>query len=209
MKFVWFSMKHLLFFYLLLTFELHMAITAFSATDPSLQVGLTRTSQSITLNWVGANTVPYQVEATSNLITWTNASAVLTGTGAQLSFTNSLVGSPRGFFRVKRVFPAAPGSAVFNSATGLLTIVADAAHTNINVANDGTGAIVINGGAMPITGGVPTTANTVLIQVLGSKGADQITVGNGLPPAHLFGDEGDDTLSGGSAADLLVGGPGK
>ena len=87
--------------------------------------------------------------------------------------------------------------------------MADAAHTNINVANDGTGAIVINGGAMPITGGVPTTANTVLIQVLGSKGADQITMGNGLPPAHLFGEEGDDTLTGGSAIDLLVGGPGR
>ena len=73
---------------------------------------------------------------------WTNASAVMTGTGSQLSFTISSIGQSRGFFRVKRVFPAAPGSAAFNPATGVLTIVGDALHTVINVASDGTGVIV-------------------------------------------------------------------
>ena len=42
---------------------------------------------------------------------------------------------------------------------------------------------------MPITRGVATTSNTVLIQILGSKADDQISLGNGLPPAHIFGDE--------------------
>ena len=185
-----------------------LAETAFSASDPTLQVNLARTSRSLVLSWVGVSAVPYQVEAGSALTGWTNASPVMTGTGSQLSFTNSLTAQSRQFFRVKRVFPASPGSAAFDPATGLLTIVGDALHTVINVANDGTGVIVINGGAMPITGGVATVSNTVLIQVLGSPGDDQITVGSSLPPAHIFGAEGNDTLNGGSGIDMIVGGPG-
>ena len=179
--------------------------TALSATDPSLNVSLTRSNQSVTLSWGGVSVVPYQVEASSTLTDWTNISPVMTGSG---SFTISVVGQSQDFFRVKRLFPAAPGTASFDPLTGLLTVVGDNAHTVITVANDGFGNIIVNGGAIPITGGVPTVTNTVLIQVLGSPGDDQITIGNSLPPAHLFGAEGNDTLIGGSGNDMLVGGPG-
>lgn len=179
-----------------------LAENGFGITDPGLQTQFTRSGQNVIVGWTGANTVPYQVQASSNLTSWTSISPVLTGTGLQLSFTNSLLAQSRQFFRVNRLFPAAPGSATFNPATGLLTIVCDALHTNINVANDGTGVIVINGGTA-------TTANTVLIQILGSAGDDQITIGAGLAPAHIFGAEGNDTLFGGSGNDVLVGGPGR
>lgn len=181
--------------------------TALAMNDPRLEASLTSTPQGLVLSWPTFQGVPYQIEAGSGLSDWTNISPVMLGTGANLSFTNSQFQS-RTFFRVKRLFPAAPGSASFNPATGLLTIVADAAHNVINVVNDGTGNIVVNGGAIPIVGGPATTANTLLIQVLGSPADDQITIANGLPPAHLFGGEGNDTLIGGSGSDMLVGGPG-
>src|SRR5512140_2526772 len=187
---------------------LQTAQTAASATDPTLQPSYTRVAQSIVVSWGGISAVPYQVEASSNLVAWTDASPVMTGTGSQLSFTNLILGQGRVFLRVKRVFPAAPGSASFNPATGLLTVVGDCAHSVINVANDGTGAILVNTGAIPITGGVATTANTVLIQILGSPCDDQISVGSSLPAAHIFGAEGNDILNGGSGSDLIVGGPG-
>ena len=144
--------------------------TAFCVTDPTLDVSLTRTDGGVMLSWGGFKAVPYQVQASSTLADWTSISAVMTGTGATLSFTNSGLSQSRLSFRVERLFPAAPGSAAFNPATGLLTIVADALHTVINVANDGTGVILVNVGAIPIAGGPAKVANTVLIQVLGSAG---------------------------------------
>ena len=186
---------------------LNLGSVALAVTDPTLTVTLASTPQGVVLSWPTFPGVPYQVEAATGLSDWTNISPVLSGTGATLSFTNSSSQSQR-FFRVKRVFPATPGSATFDASTGVLTIVADNAHSLINVANDGTGTIVVNGGTFPISGGPATTANTVLIQVLGSAGDDQISINNGLPPAHLFGGEGNDTLIGGSASDILVGGPG-
>ena len=185
------------------------AETALSVTDPTLQLSSTRTGQSIVVSWAGTPAVPYQVELSHDLALWTNAGSIITGTGSQLSFSNSILGQSRGFLRVKRVFPAAPGSASFNPVTGLLTIVCDCLHNVISVVNDGTGTILINGGAIPISGGVATATNTVLIQILGSTCDDQISVGNSLPPAHIFGAEGNDTLSGGSSNDFIVGGPGR
>ncbi len=161
------------------------AETALSTTDPTLEVHYVRTGQSLILSWASAEAVSYQIEVSSTLITWTNVSPVMTGTELPLSFTNSMIGQSRQLFRVKRVFPAAPGSAVFNPVTSLLTIVGDALHPVINVANDGAGVILVNGGAIPVTGGVATVANTVLIQVLGSTGSDQLTVGNSLPPPPI------------------------
>src|SRR4051812_10611522 len=124
------------------------------ATDPTLDVQFARSGQSMTLLWGGVTRVSYQVEASSNLTDWTNVSPVMIGAGAQLSFISSSLDQSRGFFRVKRVFPAAPGSAAYELATGVLTIVGDAQHSVINVANDGTGVILVNGGAIPIIGGV-------------------------------------------------------
>ena len=165
----------------------HLGSTALCATDPALNVGLVRTNQSITLSWTGANTVPYQIEASSDLTSWSNLGPVMTGNGSTLSFATSTGNQNSSFFRVTRLFPATPGTASFNPATGLLTIVCDSLHNTINVANNGTGAIVINGGAIPITGGVATIANTVLIQILGTPGDDYISIGNGLVTrTHLW-----------------------
>jgi Ca2+-binding RTX toxin-like protein len=185
--------------------------TARAVTDPTLSVAAARSGTNLILTWFGPGSIPYQVQWTTNLANWKNIGPVITSSGAQMSFTNSGLTQRRMLFRVQRVFPATPGTASFDPSTGLLTIVGDLEHTNLSIVNDGLGNIVVvaNGGALlPITGGVPTTANTILIQVLGSIGDDQISVGNGLPPAHLFGGEGNDILSGGSASDTLVGGPG-
>jgi Ca2+-binding RTX toxin-like protein len=70
------------------------------------------------------------------------------------------------------------------------------------------GQILVNNGAVAITGGTPTVANTSLIQVFGQGGNDTITLsesGGALPAASLFGGAGNDTLTGGSVADMLFG----
>lgn len=70
---------------------------------------------------------------------------------------------------------------------------------------------MINGGAVPVTGGVPTIANTTLIRILGLGGNDVLLVddSNGpMPPANILGGDGDDTLTGSSNADVLEGGSG-
>ncbi|HLX71963.1 MAG TPA: hypothetical protein VKV04_20295, partial [Verrucomicrobiae bacterium] len=182
--------------------------TAFCATDPTLNASVVRTNQSITVSWASANSVPYQVQSSSDLTSWSNIGSVMTGNGSTLLLTTSIINQGNRFFRVTRLFPAAPGTAVFNPATGLLTIVCDALHNVINVANDGTGVIFVNSGAIPVTGGVATTANTVLIQILGTPGDDQITLGNGLVTAHIFGAGGNDALTGGDGNDTIVSGPG-
>ena len=181
---------------------------AVATTDPLLSVSLTHDAQGDIATWATFPGVPYQVQTASGLSDWANASPVMIGTGSTMSFTNSAFGNRSEFYRVKRLFPAAPGSAAFDPLTGVLTVVADSRHNVINVANDGSGTIAVNGGAIPITGGPATVPKTSLIQVLGSAGDDQITIGSGLPPAHLFGAEGNDTLTGGTGSDILVGGPG-
>jgi hypothetical protein len=54
-------------------------------------------------------------------------------------------------------------------------------------------------------------ANTTLIEIHGNGGNDQLSLdeSNGaMPKANLFGEGGNDTLTGGSGNDLLDGGPG-
>ena len=100
-------------------------------------------------------------------------------------------------------------SAVF--ANGILTVTGDDQDNTLTVSLDASGAILVNGGSISIVGGVPTTANTTLIKMLGFGGNDVLSVdeSNGpLPPANLLGGEGDDTLTGGSRDDVLDGGPG-
>jgi len=172
--------------------------------DPSLNLAITKIGQNIVLNWFAVNAVPYQLESSANLVTWSNVGPAITGSNASQFVTNSIVGQSGQFYRVTRLFPAANGTAAFNPSTGLLTVVGDDADNIITVSRSGD-LIVVNGGAMPITGGVPAVTNTVLIQVLGCGGNDQITMGSSLPTAHLFGDTGNDTLIGGSAAEMLVG----
>jgi hypothetical protein len=175
--------------------------------DPTLAIAVTRTNAGLVLQWPAMTGVTYQVESSVNLSTWSNASSVLTATGVPLAFTNPITGLGPRLLRIKRIFPAAPGTAAFNPATGILTIVGDLTRTNIDVTSSA-GLILVNGGGIPITGGTAATSNTTLIQILGSPAADQISVAVGIAPAHIFGAEGNDTLSGGSFGDLIVGGPG-
>jgi len=96
-------------------------------------------------------------------------------------------------------------------AGGILTVTGDDHDNTITVSRDVAGNLLVNGGAVPVIGGAPTIANTFLIRILGLKGNDALTVNgaNGpMPPANLFGGEGDDTLTGSASADELDGGPG-
>jgi Ca2+-binding RTX toxin-like protein len=91
---------------------------------------------------------------------------------------------------------------------GLLSEFGDATDNTIVTSRDAAGNILVNGGAVPITGGNATVANTTLIQVFGQAGNDTITVNeaNGaLPAANLFGGDGNDILTGGSGNDMLFG----
>ena len=91
---------------------------------------------------------------------------------------------------------------------GVLTIFGDAANNTITVSRDAAGKLLVNGGAVAVTGGTPTVVNTTLIQVFGQAGNDTISLNeaNGaLPRANLSGGAGNDTLTGGSGGDQLFG----
>ena len=181
------------------------------AVDPDLSVTITRTNQNVVLGWFGSNAMAYQVESSSTLTAWTDSSLVLTGGGAFLFVTNPIAGPGNAFFRVKQLLPAEVISASFDPQTGVLTIFGDDLDNIIVVSRDAAGNLRVNGGAITVTGGTPTVANTVLIQIFGQAGNDQLALdeANGaLPKANLSGEAGNDTLTGGSGADVLNGGPG-
>ncbi len=99
-------------------------------------------------------------------------------------------------------------SAVFSAADRRLTVVADNLDNVVNVGRNAAGTLFVNGGAVPISGGTPTVANTSQIQLFGQGGNDtlQLDETNGaLPAALLFGSTGNDTLIGGNGADQLFG----
>lgn len=96
----------------------------------------------------------------------------------------------------------------FSPGSGVLTLIGDANPNSITMSRNAGGNILANGGAIPISGGSPTVANTSLIQVFGQAGADIVTLdeANGaLPRANLFGGDGNDMLTSGSGTDLLFG----
>src|SRR5882672_8409105 len=125
-------------------------------TDRNLRVAITRLNKNIVLNWFGSNSVPYQVESSTNLTAWNNSSLVITGRGALLFATNPIGTQARGFFRVKRLLPPQVITASFAPATGTLTIVGDAQPNVIVVSRNAAGAILVNNGAVSIQGGAPT-----------------------------------------------------
>ena len=93
-------------------------------------------------------------------------------------------------------------------SAGELTVIGDSAANSIVVSRDAAGKILVNGGAITVTGGSPTVANTALIRILGQGGGDVISIdeANGaLPAARLFGGADNDTLTGGSGGDHLSG----
>src|SRR5262249_5205455 len=99
----------------------------------------------------------------------------------------------------------------FNTTTGVLTATGGNQDDTITF-SDPAGTILINGGAVSIDsidGSQPTLANTKEIDVFGGNGDDMISLGNAvLPPAKLFGGNGNDTLIGGAGDDILDGGNG-
>src|SRR5688500_16043615 len=106
---------------------------------------------------------------------------------------------PRSYFAV---------TATFAAGTGVLTVFGDNLDNTITVSRNAAGALLVNGGAVAVTGGTPTVANTALIQVFGQGGHDNIALSetNGaLPRANLFGGAGNDVLTGGSGNDMIFG----
>jgi Ca2+-binding RTX toxin-like protein len=100
----------------------------------------------------------------------------------------------------------AAATATFDS--GGLSVFGDAANNSIVISRDAAGKILVNGGAVAVTGGTPTVANTALIRVFGQGGDDVVALNeaNGaLPVANLFGGAANDTLTGGSGGDQLFG----
>ncbi len=99
-------------------------------------------------------------------------------------------------------------TAFFTAGQGLLNIFSDNLDNTVTVSRNAAGNILINGGAVPVLGGIPTVANTALIQAFGLGGNDNLTLdeSNGaLPASQLFGGTGNDTVAGGSGSDLLFG----
>ena len=101
-----------------------------------------------------------------------------------------------------------PITATYIPAQFRLAVVGTAVGEGMTVSRNPAGTLLVNGGAVPITGGTATVANTSIIEVAGDAGDDIITLdeANGaLPAAELFGGLGNDTLTGGSGGDQLSG----
>lgn len=99
-------------------------------------------------------------------------------------------------------------TASFSAASGVLNVYGDSGDNAIEVSRNAAGAILVNGGAVAIVGGVPTVANTGLLNLFGLSGNDALTLNeaNGaLPKANLYGGGGQDVITGGSGADLAFG----
>ena len=94
----------------------------------------------------------------------------------------------------------------------MLTVTGTPQNDSIRVERNVAGTLAVNGGSIPISGGVPTVVNTTLIRIFGLAGDDVLALdeSNGaLRPAEITGDAGNDILQGGSFADSLYGGPGR
>lgn len=152
--------------------------------------------------WKGDGTVPSDLvppagaQATVKVVAF-NAARVL----AQRSLSVGVVAAP----------PEPAITAVFDPGSGILTVTGNNADNSLIVGRDPAGILRVNNGTVPITGGIATIANTVLIRVFGRGGNDQITLdqtSGALPAGDLQGEGGNDTLTGGSAVDILRGGPG-
>ena len=99
-------------------------------------------------------------------------------------------------------------TARFAPTTGVLTVLGDSLDNTITVSRNAAGAILVNSGAVAIVGGVPTVANTTVINLFGLGGTDALSLSetNGaLPRAKIFGGSGNDNITGGSGNDFVFG----
>ena len=103
-----------------------------------------------------------------------------------------------------RIHPSV--NAVFSA--GVLTITGDNLDNSIEISRNAAGVLLVNNGAVAVTGGTPSVANVRQITAFGFRGNDTITLNeaNGaLPKASLFGGTGNDVLIGGSGTDMIFG----
>jgi Ca2+-binding RTX toxin-like protein len=101
-------------------------------------------------------------------------------------------------------------TATFSNGIGILDIDGDTVNNTITARRSIAGEILVNGGAVPIQGDVPTVGATTLIRIDGAVGVDTIALDetNGaLPAAELTGGIGNDSLTGGSGNDTFVWNP--
>src|SRR5690242_11798870 len=92
-------------------------------------------------------------------------------------------------------------TASFSAAAGELHVTGDDQDNVIIISRTPAGAIVVNNGAVPILGDVPTVANTNHFHIVALGGNDTVTIdeSNGpLPAAAIFGGAGNDSITGGS-----------
>ena len=160
---------------------------------PALQIPLAKQG----LVWVGSATIPSGLRLQANK---DEARVTVAALDAALRREEQSV-------RVDVVIPTV--AAVFTN--GVLTVMGDDNDNTLVVSRDPAGALLVNGGSIPINGGPATTNNTSRIQVFGFGGNDTISIddANGpMPPASLFGGDGNDVLTGSATDDLLDGGPG-
>ncbi len=184
--------------------------SAAQSVDPNLQLEITQAGPGVVVQWFGVNGAPYQVETSGDLESWSVYGPSAVGTGTTMFATNTFGRQADSFFRVKRL-PEGKVFAGFNAVSGTLTVTGDEVANLIVVSRNAAGTLLVNGGAVPIQGGVATVANTALIEIYGGSGNDRLTLdeANGaLPRARLFGEDDDDILTGGSGNDVLYGGPG-
>ena len=99
-------------------------------------------------------------------------------------------------------------TASYSAISQDLTITGGTAGNAITVSRNAAGSIFVNGGAVAISGGPATVANTDLIVATGDLGNDTITIDEAMgamPAAEFAGGGGNDTLTGGSGGDSLFG----
>ena len=64
---------------------------------------------------------------------------------------------------------SSPASAATTATftNGVLTVFGDSGANTLTISRDAAGNILVNNGAVPVSGATPTVANTALIQVFG------------------------------------------
>jgi Ca2+-binding RTX toxin-like protein len=129
---------------------------------------------------------------------------------AGLLFTGAVVGAGTiaGLGLPAGAAPVAVAGVTASFNLDVLTVTGDAQPNTIAISRDAAGTIRVNGGAVPISGGTPTVANTRTVTVVGKAGNDVISLDetNGaLPKASLFAGANNDTVTGGSGDDTLLG----